>query len=102
MAERKLSYNAAACLTMPLELSWALQSRMWIFHGHEINYFFIQSISVAHCSEEACVFLSALLLYSVVEVVDGESSSVTSSENRVMTEVAVGPGLNRDCQGRSC
>lgn len=52
-----------------------------------------------HCSREACVFLPALLPYSVGEVVDGESSNVTSSENRVMTEMAAGAGLNRGNQG---
>lgn len=57
---------------------------------------------MAHCSKEACVFLPALLLCSVVEVVDGGSSSVTSSENRVMTEVAAGAGLNRGHRGRRC
>lgn len=40
VTERKLSCNAAACLNVPLELSWALQSWMWIFHGYEITYFF--------------------------------------------------------------
>lgn len=57
---------------------------------------------MAHCSREACVFLPALLLYSVVEVVDGGSSNVTSCENRVMTERAAGAGLNRGHQGRRC
>lgn len=64
--------------------------------------FFIQSISVAHCSKEACVFLPALLSYSVMEVVDGGSSNVTSSEHRVMTEVAAGAGLHRGHRGRRC
>lgn len=50
---------------------------------------------MAHCSREACVFLSALLPYSVAEVVDGESGNVTSGESRVMTEMAAGAGLNR-------
>lgn len=46
VTERQLSCNAAACLNMPLELSWALQSWMWIFHGYEITYFFSSRVSV--------------------------------------------------------
>lgn len=55
---------------------------------------------MALCSREACVFLPALLSYSVVEVVDGGSGSVTSGESRVMTEMATGAGLSRGQQVR--
>lgn len=95
------------CLVMQL-LVWTC---LWSFLGHyrpgcrffmgiKWLIFFIQSISVAHCSGEACVFLPALLPYSVLEVVGGGSSNVTSSENKVMTEMAAGAGLNRGHQGR--
>lgn len=33
---------------------------------------------------------------------DGRSSNVTSCENRVMTEMADGAGLNRGRQGKRC
>lgn len=57
---------------------------------------------MAHCSREACVFLPALLPYSVLEVVDGGSGSGTSGESRVMTEMAAGAGLNGGHQVRRC
>lgn len=57
---------------------------------------------MAHCSREACAFLPASLSYSVVEVVDGGSSNITSCESRVMTEMAAGAGLNGGHQGRRC
>lgn len=57
---------------------------------------------MAHCSREACVFLPALLPYSVVEVVDGGSGNGTSGESRVMTEMAAGAGLNGGHQVRRC
>lgn len=37
--------------------------------------------------------------HSVVEVVDGGTSSITSSENMIMTEMASGAGLNKGIRG---